>query len=659
MKKILYTIGVMMMLSAIIQPLTTFGQSQYAGNDSDVPFSSARIFSKLTEKAKLNPNANWNESFGTTEEKDVGKNLYLLVYNKTKNQPTQKTNQNVAGKYGITENDLNRFLQGDYTKFLAGRPGLSQEEAVNKISEIQQIYKEEQEIQDLKATIAAATEPSEIFANGDTSDSGFDLINDLTIIQNLLFLKTEPITVGGNYVASAGANGTARVSSSSGNETATGTAVSNGGTGNAATGGIAITGNGGNGTDETSGTSSGTSGTSSDAGDDTTSAGTSGTSAWGSTKGSSTAANGEEKVNPISCFGDNKYQGAINDFIENVKEDDNYKDRAGSGSDTDTNGTSSGANGGASSGTSGTGSNTSGGGSVSGGSDGMGGSGTGVGGVSTGAGAASATENTSTPFTAIAEPQSGAVNPAPADKWLKDKLCAGNFCIFINQIKKPATSAYQNSDNCIACHAEKIDEILKKTISYSLVPSKAPGNLGEAAMCKKAMAASFSSISMNIYTMSMPVLTPMNDDLIFGSTIEEDWYNYCSVVAFPFSCRKDDLPKDVSSAGYSTPRTILDLASKREIVMSSDTATIADVTANIDTAVTGYSLEKNQGLQTYNMTKAADNDVQVYKPVKMEMDRMNYYFGNMRDLIHSLHEKVDGIPGMQACTELKNKKECQ
>jgi hypothetical protein len=41
------------------------------------------------------------------------------------------------------------------------------------------------------------------------------------------------------------------------------------------------------------------------------------------------------------------------------------------------------------------------------------------------------------------------------------------------------------------------------------------------------------------------------------------------------------------------------------------------------------------------------------------MDRMIYYFTSIQKLLHSLHEPVDGIAGPQACTDLKNKKDCE
>jgi len=66
---------------------------------------------------------------------------------------------------------------------------MSQEDLINKMTEMRQKVDEQQQILAFKADIEQATTPSEIFANGDVKDSGFDLINDLEIIEKLLFLK--------------------------------------------------------------------------------------------------------------------------------------------------------------------------------------------------------------------------------------------------------------------------------------------------------------------------------------------------------------------------------------------------------------------------------------------------------------------------------------
>ncbi len=606
MKKILYILGFLMISSLLVRPLVSFGAEQFSGKEEDVPFSTARIFSKLVKETGANPNADWKDTFGENDENDVGKNLYMIVYKKVLADPIKNANKNIAAKYGIPEGEMVRLTYGDISLLLDKKPGWTQQEAWAKISEIQQAMKEERELQQLQAEIKAAVEPSEIFANGDLGDSGFDLINDLTIIEQLLFLKTNPIDVGGNYVPAeeSGAKQSPEV-------TQVGADVGGG-----AAGGGGMAGGGA------------TTGTRTTAGADNTAIGATGggTAGGGATTGTGTVSAAEEELNPNSCFATEEYQEALADFEEKKKTDSSLKDQSGRRDIAD---------------------------SAVGGATDAGGAG---GGGTTSGGGANTTQRSD--FLAQKVDTNPPVKPAPAANWLKDKACIGVFCIFVEMINKPATSAYQNADNCIACHSEKINDILKEVINHTLVPAKVPGNLGEPAVCKKALSTAFGSINMNIYAISNPIKTPVNDDIIFGPNIEDDWYNYCNAVAFPFGCRKEDPPKKESDVTYEIPASIIDTSAKKAITMAADTASQAEVARNINIAVQGYSLEKALEISKYEQANDADRSIGSFGPLVVELDNMNYYFQSIRDLLRSLHEAVDGVTGPQACTDLKNKKEC-
>jgi hypothetical protein len=613
MKKLLYTIGFLMMISAALQPTGLLHAEQFSGKEEDVPFSAARLSSKITSAIGLNPAANWMEIFGKKDDKDVGKDLYMVIYKKTQDEPQKQAGKNIAGKYGMPEADMVRILQGDYTKMIEKKPGMTQEEAMKKISEIQQLYAEEKDILQLKADIKAAVEPNEIFANGDINDSGFDLINDLQIIENLLFLKSDPIDVGGTF----GAGG-----EEAGEEGATGSTSqpSTGGTGG--TGGGTGSGSGAGGTGGTGSTGqavSGADGGTSDGGSAGAGSGTGGTS------------QPSGKLNPNSCFGSGELGKALAEFEARKADNPQFKDKSQGAAPYA-------------------------------GTGGAGGGGTGSGTTGGGASGESPTGKTSsalgTDFMPPKPDNSPAAAAAPADNWLKEKLCPGFFCLDVKFIMKPATSSYQNADNCIACHAEKINDTLKKVINHTLVPSKAPGNLGESAKCKKAVGTAFGSISMNFYAVAMPVLTPVNDDLVYGTNIEDDWYNYCNAVAFPFSCRKEKAPASPEQSNYVVPATITDMASKKEISYAQETLPLETLSRNVETAAVGLQNERQQNLVSYSVSQKADNAIGYFNPLKVELNLMNYYFSNIRDLLHSLHEKVNGIPGDPACTKLRDKKTC-
>lgn len=580
-----------MFATAALQPVVTLGQDQFSQADEDVPFSTARLFSKLVESTGLDPNADWTTTFGEDDDEDVGQDLYLIVYNKTELQPQNSAAKETAGKYALNQGELNKVMSGDYSVIADRRPGLRQEELQAKVVQIREDFTWRREMHELKAQVKAQVETNEIFANGDVSDSGFDLIHDLEIIEELLFLHTSPVDIGSSYTSTSGP-GLAQVGQAGGTQT---TATGPDGTKGPGQVGSALTESGGDDASEDSGSENTAEGQVSDASD----------------------------LNPNACFADDSYLEALEAFEENSQNDPNYKD--GSAHQKESSGDSSG----------------------------------------------SGDENTGTSQQALSgddflppapEPDLSALQPAEADDWSKDKLCNDVFCLQINYVTKPATSAYANSDNCIACHVEKINDVLKTVVTHTLAPSKAPGNLGESAQCKKAIATAFGSVSMNFYAIAMPVQTPPNDDLIFGTSIEEEWQNFCNDTGyFPFDTCKDpeEVIKDIEKGTYEPAPLLIDRATKEAISETPDGTSQAEVAQRIDETIAGYELQSKEAAAKLIAQRKTDESLIFFNPLLTEMDQMNYYFSKIQLVLHSLHEEVDGFPGKQSCTDIKNKKECE
>lgn len=598
-KKILYILGFLMFASAVAQPILAIGAEppkQFSGDEKDIPFSSARLFSKLVDKI-AGVSADTELGQGGDTDTDIGQNIYMIIYNKTQNQPIKNALKNVAGRYGMSEGEMNMILNGDYTKLLDKKTGLTQAEMYNKVAEMKQLYKEQKDTLELEANIKAATAPSEIYANGDTGDSEFDLIDDLSVIEKILFLKSNPIDVGKGYNSASDNSGEialptppapgapAQSPNDGGVVIPPGAATPQGKPGIAASPVTPATPS----TPPLSGKSSG--GALSNAG-----------------------------VNPNSCFSNPQFMDALKNFQIKASIDPNYKDRAQVLSANTSAKTPA---------VAGTGTNQSG---------------------------LELAKDDFFPVKPI--PPAPPVQPAPADNWKGDNLCNDIFCLTINFIKKPAVSSFKNSDNCISCHAEKINDILKKVINSTLSPSKAPGNLFESAKCKKALGDSFSKVSMNFYAIQVPVKTPINDDIAYGTNIEDDWYNYCNAVSFPFPCAKKDPPKTVGGSQYTIPPSATDTVTGKVFSNTSDSTSQADVSRDIQIGLDSYSLQRSTDLNAYEAGKGSDKALGFYNPLKVELNNMNAYFGNIRDILHSLHEKVSTIAGGQACTDLNNKKEC-
>lgn len=587
LKKILYILGFMMIASAVVQPLIAHGEGdQYSTKEEDVPFSTSRLFSKITG-GKLD--GDWRDSFGKKEDEEgeLGQNLYLIIYKKVVADPDKQAFKNVAASYGMTESELSGVVQGELSVIMDKKKGLSVEEAHRKANEITEQFNEEKELLSLNADIKAAVEPTEMFANGDVDDSGFDLINDLIIIEKILFLNTDAIDVGEAYTSETGDGGLPLPGSINNPPASPVNDVQADQEDNFPA-------------KQTNGNNSGNPKQADKNQQD-------------GKKGN--GKDGEGAVDPSSCIIGDKFDDAFTKFDQQKQQDKNLKDNNVGKINLNMGGSKNGDN---------------------------------------ASGFDDSGNNSDNFFEKKPDTSGKPLPPGQPGEWLKDEPCDKIFCLDIKMIKKPATSAFSNSDNCIACHLEKINDTLKKVINHSLAPSKAPGNLGESAKCKKGVLDAFAA-SMNIYVQSMPVKTPTNDDLMYGTNIEDDLQSFCGINAFfPFeACKK------TNGTTYEPPELLQETVAQRELSFAPDEAAIEEVKNNMDIALQGYQDARKEALSQDKAAKKASDAAGAYNPLKVELDNMNSYFTAFQDILHSLHDKVPSMPGKQACGVLKNKEECK
>lgn len=660
MKKILYIFGFLMFFTALFSPLVsrsvlgaendpckTAADQPFSGDQKCVPFSTARLFSKMVEKVgkgKLNPNKNISEVFGTEDPNKAGQNMYLKIYDQTVNQPEQKAFKNTAGKFGVTEAEISQVLSGNFSPILARKPTLLQDDAVSKMLEIQREYQEEKDILAFQADIESRVVSSEFFANGDINDSGFDLINDLNLIETILFKKADPIDVGASFVPKGAEGG--------------GASGGNAGSGGQEAGGQ--NGQSGGGEPKPGEDGQKPQGGTQEQGQGTQQAGgTQGTQQAGGAHGTQQAGQNQTPPstggnqntlraaispaeNPNLCFTSNVLNKALKNFEEAKKKNPNYKDNSGSKSGSSSTSGASGSQ------------NTGSGYQNAGGKDGTKDTGASPSGEDTKAKKPGDTTKPE-PFTYQAPPQK-AVEPAPADKWLKELPCKDFFCITVKFVKKKA-AAYQNTDNCIACHVEKINEKLKETVTHSLTPAKAPGNLGETGSCKKASANSLTAVGLNFYAIAQPVQTPKNDDIIYGVGIQEEWKNFVNIYK-PFPVEERKATEAAKPNEAPIPSTEADRATKMALVLVAPDTTLQEVQVAIQSEIDGNISKREEAIAVAEASLQSDTDAGFYQALRREMEQMNAYFMLYQKILTSLHEKVEGMSGKQACTDLKQKKEC-
>lgn len=132
--------------------------------------------------------------FGADED-EFGEDLYFNIYNRLKHESEEKALQQFQKTRQISAENLKALKEGTniadilYEK-TPGEP-LNEAQVAARHKEILDELAEDKELADLEVAVALDVMPVEIFANGDESDSGFDLLVDLAHIEYVLFGTTE------------------------------------------------------------------------------------------------------------------------------------------------------------------------------------------------------------------------------------------------------------------------------------------------------------------------------------------------------------------------------------------------------------------------------------------------------------------------------------
>ena len=622
-KKTLYIAGfwlLLAILTIVIFSKTTLlasAEDKEGGGDQCTSIFCGSLASKLQPNI---PDINWGDifeaSYVTEDKKEtskkIGKDIYEKIYSSINVLPERSAFKNTAGRYGTTEANMFLLINNNFSPILERSPNLTQEQALKKMLEIQNQFQEERELLSLQADIKATVEPNEIFMNGDVADSGFDLVNDLINIENLLFKKIDPIDIGGEY-------------DEEGKETAakTSTGASPGSEKDATPFKGLVS-------EKSKPGSLGASVLPLKKADGE------GVSAQ-PRKTDSLASAPQSNADGV-CLVENNLTRALTSFKQSQEKDLRYKE-------TLTEKTSEAKE---------------------------------IVGMKKDAGKTSSGSSKAVPDLGPQEfeyrelPKTSPENkvkPAEAGKWLKEWLkdlpCGDIFCLKINYVTKPVTAKYRDHDNCIACHIEKINERLKETINHSLVPAKATGNLLEPGVCKAATADLFGSVGLRLHAIAKPVLTPTNDDLIYGSSVATEWEKFVNTYKpLPFY-EKGAAAKKTPGSEKSFDEAQKDEAPDKEIEKTASKAlnqtgpetAQSEVIKKIGDKLEAGARERAKEIGVADVAIKSDVDSGFYQAIVRELEQMNGYFEGFRNILESLHKKDGGAEG--ACVSLKSKKECK
>lgn len=116
------------------------------------------------------------------------KNVYAHLYQELFERPEKEAIIALSAAYGLTPADAELVIQGSVTPLVRNRKNYTQDDASRDLAKIMRSYHEILANKRMERELTAIVTPTEIFANGDVGDSGFDLIHDLDLIEEILFI---------------------------------------------------------------------------------------------------------------------------------------------------------------------------------------------------------------------------------------------------------------------------------------------------------------------------------------------------------------------------------------------------------------------------------------------------------------------------------------
>lgn len=509
-------------------------------------------------------------------ESNYGQDLYDSIYEKVKNEGKEMAVSKTLAHRNLSQEELAIIIPGSNIGKLIGTGDptrrLDAKAVGQKRAEIQDAYDEEKELADLEVGAKMEVEQTEIFANGDESDSGFDLLVDLDIIDAILFGNVE--TAFSGAAISGGAAGNEVNLFGPGAQGANGPAVGRGRAGAAQSEGNAA-----------------------------------GGQAAG-VQGNMMVGPGLQQAIPdagvVACPLNKGFSSAVSSIRTKEAEQVAKIGNQAGGNAGLANGGNNQGNGDANAG-------------------GAGGNGSDDG-----------------------SEEDAPIKPEPPADWKRPLPCTSVFCLKIEEVYK-SESSYLPTDNCIACHFEKINDAFKKTLDHNLIPSKATGNLMEAPKCKSFMPI----LKQNFIVMTNPILTPPNDDLIvkgdFIKNIVQAFEKYysnpgrCDNGAVGGACKED--PDDRAEAAA------------RALNNATTDTSPNDIMIEIETIVAAKKDEAAKIMKEAKVFNDAQNQSTQYQPLLLEIDTMNAFFDGFLKVYSDLTLSSPESPDYP-CNILLNKPAC-
>jgi len=131
----------------------------------------------------------------------LAKDMYLKLYEEIVNKPAEKAAKSSASKFGMSEDNLKQVVNEGNVSSLVNTKDPTEDlgDLTTKFSKVFADYQSSLATENMRADLQNKANPSEIYTDGDTSNSDFDILYDLTVIEVILFNEASVSEFGGKF----------------------------------------------------------------------------------------------------------------------------------------------------------------------------------------------------------------------------------------------------------------------------------------------------------------------------------------------------------------------------------------------------------------------------------------------------------------------------
>ncbi|MFC1599441.1 hypothetical protein ACFL3T_00245 [Patescibacteria group bacterium] len=129
------------------------------------------------------------------------KDMYMRIYEEVTKKPAEEAAKASASKFGMSEDNMKKVVnEGEVSSLIDKKDkNQTQAELVNKYSKVFADYQSSLDTENMRSDLMKKANPSEIYTDGDTSNSEFDILYDLTVIEVILFNEASVSEFGGQF----------------------------------------------------------------------------------------------------------------------------------------------------------------------------------------------------------------------------------------------------------------------------------------------------------------------------------------------------------------------------------------------------------------------------------------------------------------------------